>query len=341
MAIYNGNFYLNQKQMSANAQYILSYLLARGWTKNAICGMLGNMQRESTINPGIWQNLDEGNTELGFGLVQWTPATKLQNWCIQHDLDYKKMDSQLKRILYEVDNVGVQWIATTDYPFSFKEFTTSTKSPSYLASAFLYNYERAGVSAEDERRENAAYWYNNLTGGSKYTPRLDSGGMEGSFYWYESNPFYIAGYGLPNCTTYAWGRFWEISDPEGTGANKPTLPTSDAGSWFNQVSGYETGNEPRLGAVICWAGDPGHVAIVEEIKDNGDIVISQSAWGGQYFWTDTAKKSNNYSLYGYTFQGFIYNPYAGTGEIVDDKPTKAKKPKRYKFVLFKKKRRVF
>ena len=26
---------------------------------------------------------------------------------------------------------------------------------------------------------------------------------------------------MPNCTAYAWGRFWEIGDPLGTGANKP------------------------------------------------------------------------------------------------------------------------
>jgi hypothetical protein len=47
---------------------------------------------------------------------------------------------------------------------SFKEFTTSTKSPSYLASVFLHNYERAGVSAELERQTNANYWYKYLTG---------------------------------------------------------------------------------------------------------------------------------------------------------------------------------
>ena len=314
--------------------------------------MLGNMQRESTINPGIWQNLDEGNTSLGFGLVQWTPASKYFNWCDSNGLDPDAMDSNLKRILWELEN-GEQYYATDSYPESFSEFTKSTKSVTYLASAFLHNYERAGVSAETERQENAQYWYSHLTGSSEtvsFTPRLTSDGIDGSKYWYSGNPFYIAGYGLPNCTCYAWGRFWEISDlADGTQdySDKPTLPTSDAGKWFEQVSGYETGTTPKLGAVICWSdnsGGAGHVAIVEQIKDNGDIVVGQSGWGAsQIFWTSTVLKSNGYNTSGYTFQGFIYNPHVTSGGGGDSgggggSYTKKKK-KKYNFVLMNRRRR--
>ena len=158
----SSNAYLSESDMQTNAIYIAKYLLDIGWTLNAISGMLGNMQRESTINAGIWQNLDEGNTSLGFGLVQWTPATKLIEWCENNGLDYTTMDAQLKRILYELDN-GLQWISTDTYTMSFYEFTKSTDSPETLASVFLYNYERAGVSAEDERKTNARYWYDFLS----------------------------------------------------------------------------------------------------------------------------------------------------------------------------------
>jgi surface antigen len=162
--------------------------------------------------------------------------------------------------------------------------------------------------------------------------------MEGDKYWYSGNPFYQSGYGLPNCPCYAWGRFWEISDHCDDNvknySSKPSLPLGNAEDWFLSATNYERGQIPKLGAVICWAGgEYGHVAIVEEIKDNGDIVVSQSAWEGQYFWTDTAKKSNNYSLYGYTCQGFIYNPDVHEIIINPDVPNK-KKNKRFKFVLF-------
>ena len=45
-----------------------------------------------------------------------------------------------------------------------------------------------------------------------YIPRLTADGIRGNPYWYSRNPFYNAGYGMPNCTAYAWGRFWENSD---------------------------------------------------------------------------------------------------------------------------------
>lgn len=67
MGVTSGNFYLNMPQMTENAKHIMSYLLDKGWTKNAICGMLGNMQTESTINPGIWQSLIAGNYSGGLG----------------------------------------------------------------------------------------------------------------------------------------------------------------------------------------------------------------------------------------------------------------------------------
>lgn len=49
--------------------------------------MLGNMETESTINPGIWQSLNSGNASGGFGLTQWTPATKYINWANNNGLN--------------------------------------------------------------------------------------------------------------------------------------------------------------------------------------------------------------------------------------------------------------
>ena len=154
----SGNRYLDRQEMKNNAIYIYYYLKQRGWSLNAIAGMLGNMQTESTINPGIWQNLDSDNTSGGFGLVQWTPATKYFNWCDARDLEYDEMDSNLQRILYEVEN-NIQWIATDDYNFSFRDFTTSGISPYKLAEAFLLNYERPADQNQPLRGLQAMYWY--------------------------------------------------------------------------------------------------------------------------------------------------------------------------------------
>lgn len=158
--IYSKNGYLTMAEMTVNAQYILNYLTAKGWTKESVCGMLGNMQTESTINPGIWQSLDEGNLNLGFGLVQWTPATKYIDWCKANNLVYTEMDSNLKRILYEVEH-NIQWINSG---MTFKEFTQSKDTPYNLGLLFLKAYERPKDPNQPIRGTQAEYWFKTLTG---------------------------------------------------------------------------------------------------------------------------------------------------------------------------------
>lgn len=146
--------------MTANANYIYSYLTAKGWTKNAICGMLGNMQTESTINPSIWQSLIENNLVGGYGLVQWTPATKYIDWAVANNLNYSAMDSNLKRIDYEVEN-NIQFAHPT---MTFQEFTVSTDTPYNLAILFLTYYERPADPNQPARGTQAEYWWNTLAG---------------------------------------------------------------------------------------------------------------------------------------------------------------------------------
>ena len=113
---------------------------------------------------------------------------------------------------------------------------------------------------------------------------------------------------LPNCVGYAWGRFMEVL------GSTPKLARTNAENWYNYNDGYERGQEPKLGAVICFAkgqagvssDGAGHVAIVEQINSDGSIVTSNSDYGGRRFFTRIFTKP--YSMRGYTFQGFIYNP---------------------------------
>lgn len=164
--IISENRYLSVDEMKINAQWILNYFTQKGWTKNAICGMLGNMQSESTINPGIWESLNEGNINGGFGLVQWTPASKIINWCnsFTPQKDYHNIQSQCERILWESQNEE-QWLQNK--PMSFKDFTTSTDTPENLAQVFIANYERPAEPNQPQRSTQARYWFDNLEGGVK------------------------------------------------------------------------------------------------------------------------------------------------------------------------------
>lgn len=172
---YTGNFWLNQRQMEANARYFRELCMQYTnpyFTINAMAGILGNAQIESTINPGIWQNLDEGNLELGYGLVQWTPATKYLDWCDQQRIEPSEMSSAVDRINLEAA-YKIQYAPSAKWPApkTFKEYLQSTDySPEDMASIFLYNYERPGdpLATEERRRQYAAYWYTFLGGADKF-----------------------------------------------------------------------------------------------------------------------------------------------------------------------------
>ena len=159
---------LNMEQMQINATYLYTALTNKGWTLNAIAGLLGNMQAESSINPGRWQSDDVGDLNAGYSLVQWTPASKYIDWLPSGE-DASKMDNAISRILWEVEN-NQQWIATSQYNFSFEEFTKSTDTPYNLAMAFLANYERPEEPNQPIRGEYANNWYEYLGGITPPTP---------------------------------------------------------------------------------------------------------------------------------------------------------------------------
>ena len=164
---------LTQSEMEVNATYIYSYLIANGWKINAIAGLLGNLQAESTINAGRWQSDNVGSISSGYGLVQWTPSTNYTDWCVEQGYsDPSEMDNNLSRILYELKN-NKQWIATNSYNISFLEFSISDLPVADLAKAFLLNYERPAdqsVAVQSYRASLAESWYTYLTGVTPSNP---------------------------------------------------------------------------------------------------------------------------------------------------------------------------
>lgn len=164
MAWITGNFACTQEQMDNNAREFYKSMTLYGFTLNAIAGMLGNAWRESTVNPGVWQDF-KVNYDRGFGLFQWTPATNLVDWARQQGLDPSAGETQVARIMYEYRN-GFQYYKTPSYPLTFPEFAHSTESPEYLAEVFLANYERAKAATADllGRKKWARYFFELLNG---------------------------------------------------------------------------------------------------------------------------------------------------------------------------------
>lgn len=147
------NNYLSYSEMQVNAKNVYAGLSGAGWTDNSIYAVLGNMQSESSINPGIWESLKPYRG--GYGLVQWTPYTKYSEWAGEGWQN--NGNKQIERILWELNNGG-QWIPTSKYPMSFRDFTKSSESPELLADVWLRNYERPAVIPQPQRGKQALKW---------------------------------------------------------------------------------------------------------------------------------------------------------------------------------------
>ena len=194
-----GSYDRTSNEAIENANNIYGTLYSRGWTVNAVCGVLGNMGAESGYNPWRWQGDNVGAstgdpwTNIGYGLVQFTPASKyisdpnaqaLSGYAPNFsDKSGNPSDGYAQTLFFDQ---YADYYATTSYPLSYADFKQSTDSPAYLARAWLYNYERPKKpgATEAARAENAEYWYTVLTGeepppdpgpGPTPTPELGKG----------------------------------------------------------------------------------------------------------------------------------------------------------------------
>lgn len=152
--------------------------------------------------------------------------------------------------------------------------------------------------------------------GNKYYNTVASGGYSGAI---KGNPICPGCNVLANCVGYAAGRFNEII---GAGKFLYLKCPPNAEDFYDTAiaEGLKVGKEPKLGAIIVWAkgktwnaaDGAGHVAVVEQINEDGSITTSESGYGcANPFWTSARKKGSDGNWgqsTAYRFLGFIYQP---------------------------------
>lgn len=89
----------------------------------------------------------------------------------------------------------------------------------------------------------------------------------------DNNIFAMSNY-YGQCTWYAWGRAFEK-----TGVRLPC--TGNAKTWLDSANarGFITTDVPRKDAIAVWGGTYGHVAYVEEITEDGTLILTHSNSG--------------------------------------------------------------
>lgn len=155
---------LTEDESKQNWLAFWQFFKAKGWTANAVAGILGNSYFESTVNPNRWEGdvpFAQPVASRGYGLVQWTPWTNIIDWLKEKGYypDVSKFgQGECERIQWEMEN-NQQWIATSAYPESFASFSKSTADPYTLAIEFLANYERPADPNQPQRGTKAREIY--------------------------------------------------------------------------------------------------------------------------------------------------------------------------------------
>ena len=129
--------------IEGRARYIYDYFAAQGFSKKAICAILGNMQQESGIRTYTGKS-------CGYGLVQWTGGrkTKLFNYC---GTTSPSLQQQLDFLTYELNN---------GYTESLKVLQNDNLSLDEMTHKFERTFEKAGKPATKKRQGYARNWYN-------------------------------------------------------------------------------------------------------------------------------------------------------------------------------------
>lgn len=174
---------LTTEEMQNNANIVINTYRSMGINDNTIAAILGNMQNESSVNP---QRVEEGGGG-GYGLVQWTPQSVLENHCTTLGLSpYTSGDVQLQVIIKEIKNVtGVaEWFTTQAFISNYyasgatsdmigitgEQFLKNEMNwtPDKLAVLFMAAYERPAYDPNtnhaSKRRSDALIWLNYMGG---------------------------------------------------------------------------------------------------------------------------------------------------------------------------------
>lgn len=162
MAWITGQRFLSYEEALNNAEIVFSVAKNWGMTKEAICGLLGNMWRESHVNPSLGE---DGGT--GYGLTQWTPKSKLiarlgvLNLPDNGDNQLKVLERELSDGANNSGSPFSQWYDSGSYTLTAFKTTTDID---FAVEAFCWGYERPGVPAMEERKEYARKFFQDLTG---------------------------------------------------------------------------------------------------------------------------------------------------------------------------------
>lgn len=143
-----------------NVDQVYAYLRDQGFTHEGACGIMGNIQQESSFNP-------LNTTGNFFGLVQWGYDGRrqaLQAFCTTNGLDYNTIAGQMSYLMYELtDSSNPGSIGKRSTLMSILQSTNDVQK---AAEVFCVGVERC-VGGDDPYHYKSEYWP--YSSGKNYT----------------------------------------------------------------------------------------------------------------------------------------------------------------------------
>lgn len=129
---------------------------------HVIAAICGNFYQESTVNPGVWENLTVGDP--GYGLGQWTDnppiverRTALFNWLDANGYSRDSGPGQLEFLVYE--NL---WIPSTFTPSAYQTltdfFNSTSSNTGALVEEWMWHWEGIDDGSYQTRLDAARYF---------------------------------------------------------------------------------------------------------------------------------------------------------------------------------------
>lgn len=143
-----------------NVDQVYAYLRDQGFTHEGACGIMGNIQQESSFDPF-------NTTGNYFGLIQWGYDGRrqaLQAFCSTNGLDYNSIAGQMSYLMYELtDSSNPGSIGKRSTLMSILKTTNDVQK---AAEVFCVGVERC-VGGDDPYHYKSEYWP--YSSGKNYT----------------------------------------------------------------------------------------------------------------------------------------------------------------------------
>lgn len=148
-------------QSEQNAWRIWTLLEKKNYTKEAIAGLLGNIDQETG---GTFEAAIDEDGGIGYGLIQWTPKSVLLEQLERSGIigASDDLETQVEVIDWELSGHGRGYIPTKSYPFSGEEFK---RLDDLRLAARVYEKNRERPRDDHpERQELAQKWFDLFSG---------------------------------------------------------------------------------------------------------------------------------------------------------------------------------